>query len=63
LVGGVLRGYYEEGAMGLKVDKSVFEGLVRGSEKEIWGLFKDLGIDCEFQNLYYADDGRYRVPR
>jgi hypothetical protein len=55
LVGGLLRGHYEDGAMGLKVDKGVFEGLVKGSEKEIWGLLKEVGIDCRCWKIAASD--------
>ncbi len=44
LVNGVLKNYWVKERTGMRVDAAVFQGLLSGSEKELAGLFKEIGL-------------------
>jgi len=48
LVNGVLKDYWAKEKTGMKVDDAVFQGLLSGSEKELAGLFKEVGVQRQF---------------
>lgn len=49
LVNTALKEYYVKDGPGLRVDSGVFEGVIKGSEKELAGLFKEVDIRGESQ--------------
>ena len=46
-VNGVLREYYSKDRTGLRIDASVFAGVLWGSEPKLARLFRDVGVQRE----------------
>lgn len=47
LINTALKEYYLKDEQGLRVDVGVFEGVIRGSEKELSTAFKEAGVRGE----------------
>lgn len=47
LINTALKEYYLKDGQGLKVDAGVFEGVLRGSEKELFAVFKQVDLTGE----------------
>ena len=48
LVNEVLKDYWAKERTVMRVDAAVFQGVLTGSEKELAGMFKEIGIHCSF---------------
>ena len=44
LINTALKEYYLKDAQGLRVDSGVFEGVIRGSEKDLANAFREAGV-------------------
>jgi len=53
LINTALKEYYLKDGQGLRLDAGVFEGVIRGSEKELYNALKETGVKGKLVNSLY----------